>query len=136
MKGDTMNDEHIEDDEFFEESQDESQIIDMLKKIQQQLSFLEKKVDSLVGQSQSRPPRDRNFSKPFSKPFRPGGQRPHFQKSSDRDHRSGDRDRRPEQGQRSDDRRPDQGRPYENPNPRRNRGFSPRKKEGYYGKRG
>jgi len=126
-----MNEQFEEDDDFMEAPEGESEIMEMLKKIQQQLSFLEKKVDSLIGQSQNRPPRDRNYSKPF----RPGGHRPHFQKNSDRDHRSGDRDRRPD-GNRSDDRRPDQGRPYENSNPRRNRGFNPRKKEGYYGKRG
>ena len=53
----------------------------MLKKIQQQLNFLEKKIDILMGQSSGRPSfkpsfnKDRNFSKErhFSKPFRPGG---------------------------------------------------------------
>jgi hypothetical protein len=42
----------------------------VLKKIQQQLAFLEKKVDTLIRQTPERPPfRERSFQKPF----RPGG---------------------------------------------------------------
>jgi hypothetical protein len=53
----------------------DNEVISLLKKVQQQLAFLEKKVDLLIGQSQGRPQRertvqDRPFRKrPFNKPF-------------------------------------------------------------------
>lgn len=40
-------------------------VMALLKKIQQQLSFLEKKIDALIGSSQERPFRERHFSKPY-----------------------------------------------------------------------
>ena len=59
-----------------EHSKGEPQQVDLdmyavLKKIQQQLAFLEKKVDTLIRQSPERPPFSRERS--FQKPFRPGG---------------------------------------------------------------
>ena len=111
--------EHDEDDDLYEEEEEESQfamdIIGMLKKIQQQLIYLEKKIDSLVRQSPGRPPREKHFSKPF----RPG--QPREQGS--------------EQGQRSQEWRPGRGRSQDNRRHDDNRGFAPKKKS-YYGKRG
>ena len=54
----------------------ETDVVSLLKKMQQQLLFLEKKLDLLISQSQDRQPGartipDRPFQKrPFSKPFR------------------------------------------------------------------
>lgn len=48
----------------------------LIKQIQQQLVFLEKKIDTLINQSQERPFKEKHFPKPFSKPFRPFGRRP------------------------------------------------------------
>ena len=47
----------------------EQDVIALVKKMQQQLVFLEKKIDILISQSQDRPFRQ----KPFSKPFRSFG---------------------------------------------------------------
>lgn len=60
--------------------------MELLKKIQQQLVYLERKVDALIAgggqsQGQGRPPfRDR----PFKKPFRPYGDRPYGRPNHDR----------------------------------------------------
>jgi hypothetical protein len=55
--------EHDEDDDIYEEEEEGAEfameIVNMLKKIQQQLGYLEKKIDSLVNQSQGGPRRDR-----------------------------------------------------------------------------
>lgn len=47
----------------------DTNIMVLLKKIQQQLSFVEQKLDTLIGRSSDRPFKERHFSKPF----RPGG---------------------------------------------------------------
>lgn len=47
----------------------DTDLASLIKKMQQQLNFLEKKIDILIGQSPERPFRDRE--KRFSKPFRP-----------------------------------------------------------------
>ena len=47
----------------------DSDVVSLIKKMQQQLNFLEKKIDILIGQSPEKPFRDRE--KRFSKPFRP-----------------------------------------------------------------
>lgn len=62
--------EQFGDDNLEAPQQNEPDVVALLKKIQQQLVFLEKKVDSLLNQSGDRPPRDRGFSKP---PFRSFG---------------------------------------------------------------
>jgi len=49
--------------------QTDSEIVSLIKKMQQQLNFLEKKIDILIGQSPDKPFQDRE--KRFSKPFRP-----------------------------------------------------------------
>ena len=56
-------------------SEQEMDMMALLQKMQQQLVFLEKKMDTLLQQSQQKPSfnRERSFSKPF-RPFnRPGG---------------------------------------------------------------
>ena len=49
---------------------EEPEMMVLIKKIQQHLVFLERKIDTLIGQSS-----DRSFNKGkrFSKPYRPGG---------------------------------------------------------------
>jgi hypothetical protein len=57
-----------------DESEDD--VVSLLKKIQQQVLYLERKIDMLISQSKERPSgenssQDRSFRKrPFSKPFR------------------------------------------------------------------
>ena len=55
----------------------DTDVVSLLKRMQQQLLFLERKIDLLISQSQEKPSGekaspDRHFrKKPFSKPFRP-----------------------------------------------------------------
>jgi hypothetical protein len=72
----------------------DSEVLSLLKKMQQQLNFLEKKIDILTGQSPERPFRDRE--KRFSKPFRPsfgGGGGRDFNRAPRREGFSHDRPR-------------------------------------------
>jgi hypothetical protein len=56
-------------------SENETEVITLLQRMQQQLTFLEKKLDTLLQQSQrSQPFKGPNRS--FSKPFRPYGRPP------------------------------------------------------------
>lgn len=86
------NEEEVEETAEFS-AQGEPDVAIVLKRIQQQLAFLEKKIDLLLNQSSSQPS-ERSFrgdrDKRFSKPFRHGGGHSRFGK---RDH--GDRDRGP-----------------------------------------
>ena len=71
--------EHVKQEQDSPEA--ELSVMSMLKKIQQQLNFLEIKIDKLMGQNSGRPSfnRDRHFGKPF-RPSGGGGDRP-FDKS-------------------------------------------------------
>lgn len=79
------------------EPQQEMDVLELLKKMQQQLIYLEKKIDTLIAQrpaqGQDRPfQKDRNFSRPF-KPYG----RPYSGGSSDRGgNREGRSDYRPD----------------------------------------
>jgi len=113
MKEQEMN-ESVKHDKPSETSQGDSEVVVLLKKIQQHLVYLEKKIDALSsggGQSSERPrpsfPRN-NFSsrppRPFHSSHRPDGVR--------REHRSGERNFSSGQG------RPQgQGRPFDRPRP-------------------
>jgi len=62
--------EHSEENEGLSvPPQADSDVVSLIRKMQQQLNFLEKKIDLLIGQSPERSFRDRE--KRFSKPFRP-----------------------------------------------------------------
>jgi hypothetical protein len=50
---------------------DEQDVVALIKKMQQQLVFLEKKIDVLIGQSSGRPSSENHFSKPFRSFGRP-----------------------------------------------------------------
>ncbi|MBU0634014.1 MAG: hypothetical protein KKB82_07170 [Candidatus Omnitrophica bacterium] len=47
--------------------QAEQDVVALINKIQQQLVFLEKKIDTLISQSSERPFREKHFSKPFQR---------------------------------------------------------------------
>ena len=94
--------------------QSEPDAMVLLKKIQQQLVFLEKKVDLLVSQSSERPSRERNFSRPF----RPAGNSHRYE---NRGPSHGSRDRNFSQGS-------PQSRPFDQAPGGPNRGFGQRKK--------
>jgi hypothetical protein len=91
---------------------DGEDVVTLIKKMQQQLVFLEKKIDILVNQSSSRPFRERKFSKPF----RSFGQ-----------HHGSDRERNNASGEKSFDR----GRHFEKRHGEENREFGPQRR--YYG---
>jgi len=67
----------------------EAETIDLIKKIQQQLIFLEKKIDTLINQSSGRSP----DVKRFSKPLRPFGHYSYHGKSRNFDKQQGDENR-------------------------------------------
>jgi hypothetical protein len=105
-----------------DESDDD--VVSLLKKLQQQVLFLERKIDMLISQSKERPSReqtspDRPFRKrPFSKPFR----------SFDHPQRHG----KGEYGRSSGDRDSAQPRFYERRPPQSSRGPSPKKKPPFF----
>ena len=61
--------EQSRDNEALTSASTEQDVLTLIRKMQQQLSFLEKKIDILISQSQAQPSSER----PFSKPFRPSG---------------------------------------------------------------
>ena len=85
--------EHFKQDAFpAAPQQDESDVVALVKKIQQQLVFLEKKIDTLISQSSERPFKGKYFSKPF-RPLhgrQPGfGHSHHHGKGGHKDSREG-----------------------------------------------
>lgn len=115
-------------EEFTPESSDKhAEILSAVKKIQEQLGFLERKIDTLLNQGSGKP-----FQKPFSKPFRSfdrkgrGGHR-------DRDDRGGhgDRGRDRDRGPREFSDRPREDRPREEGRGER-REFHPRKRKSFF----
>jgi hypothetical protein len=100
-------------------SHDETDILVLIRNIQQQLGFLEKKIDILVNQSGARP---------FEAKHRPQSSRPFVPASRHgqaEQHGSNPRERSFSQGRHFDKQRPDE-----------NRGFAPRKKPFYTQGRG
>jgi len=92
----------------------EQNVAAVIKKIQQQLASLEKKIDILINQSSSRPSGERHFSKPFQSFGRP--------------HRSFDGGHGNTSGGKSFDRE----RHFEKRHGSENRGFDPTKKPFYH----
>jgi hypothetical protein len=64
-----MSEHSEENEELSAPPQADMDVVSLIKKMQQQLNFLEKKIDILIGQSPERSFGDRE--KRFSKPFRP-----------------------------------------------------------------
>jgi hypothetical protein len=75
----------------------DTDVVSLLKRMQQQLLFLERKIDQLISQSQERPSRERGPSdrpygkRPYSKPFR-SFDRPQRQGKGEHGHGPRDRD--------------------------------------------
>jgi hypothetical protein len=128
---------------------DEHDVVVLIKKVQQQLVLLDKKIDILVNQSQERP----YTKKHFVKPFRSFG---HAHRSSERkrDNASGERsfdrgrrfEKRPNEANRGFDhkkkaydnsRKSDsgQGHPYEKRHGGEKKGFDQKRKPFYYGRK-
>ena len=80
------------------EPQNESDPVVLLKKIQQHLVFLEKKIDALIGQSQTAPQGNPFKRNNFSRPPRPFGH-PHGAGRGKHPHRPGGSPEGPSQGQ-------------------------------------
>ena len=90
----------------------ELDVLTLLKRMQQQLTFLEQKVDILIKQSQDKPARERSFSKPYSSPersYRP----PSYQDK--RGPRDNSRERSPYSGGYFDKREGGEGRKFSGP---------------------
>ena len=88
-----MKDElDIDDDEIMEDSS-ENEIVSLLKRMSQKLTFLENKIDQLVSQSQERPFENRRSPNQYF-PKRPSSRPPRPYERTDRYPR-GDRDRAP-----------------------------------------
>lgn len=104
--------------------QAETDLVGLIKKVQQQLTFLEKKIDTLIGQSQERPFKGKHFPKPFPKPFRPFGHAHH--------HDRGEWDNSPRERERDSSR----GRHFEKHERREDQEFGPRKKPFFHRKKG
>jgi hypothetical protein len=109
--------------------QSDADIVPLLKRMQQQLSSLEKKIDTLINQSQEKPFREKSFpnrpfrGRSFSKPLR----------SFDQSQRNGKGER--EYGPRehgSRERDAAQGRFYERRQRDKNRGSDPKKKPFFF----
>lgn len=81
-----MNDELKNQPSTSADSQ-EAQIIGLIKRMQQQLTFLEQKVDMILNKLNEKPSTQRTFSKPFRSFERPA-------RSDYRDHREHNRDTR------------------------------------------
>ncbi len=109
----------------------ETDLLALVKKIQQHLVFLEKKIDTLISHSQQKPAQEERFSRPF---------RPHH--SSYRREQRGGYDDRPRDDRRSggfDARRRegreggfDKNRRFEKRHGDDDRGFRPKKKPFYF----
>lgn len=132
-----MSEHSEENEELSVPPQADSDVVSLIKKMQQQLNFLEKKIDILIGQSPERPFGDRE--KRFSKPFRPsfGGGASHGKRDFNRGpRREGGFHDRPRTGGFSSD-RPREGGFHDRPRssgfskdrPPREGGFSDRPRE-------
>ena len=88
----------------------EQDMVALIKNMQQQLVFLEKKIDILISQSQSKPSSEKHFSKPF--------------RSFSRPYRRSDREHDNTSGEKSFDR----GRHFEKRYGEESRGFDHKKK--------
>jgi len=101
--------------------QAETDVVSLIKRVQQQLAFLEKKIDTLISQSQEKPFRGKPFPKPFPKPFRPFSHSHHHDRG-ERDNSSRERDF-------------SRGRPFEKHQGGENQEFGPKKKPFFHRKK-
>jgi hypothetical protein len=66
-----MSEHSEENDELSALPQADTDVVSLIKKMQQQLNYLEKKIDLLIGGQSPERPAFRDREKRFSKPFRP-----------------------------------------------------------------
>lgn len=128
---------------------DEQNVVALIKKMQQQLVFLERKIDTLINQSQARPFREKQFSKPFRSfghPHRSSERKQdntygekrvdrgrHFEKRHNEESRGFDHKKKTYDNSRTSD--SGQGHPYEKRHGGKKRGFD-QKKPFYHKRRG
>ncbi len=119
-----MSEHSDENEDLSIPSQTDMDVITLVKKMQQQLNFLEKKIDLLIGQSPSDRPR---FSKP---PFRPSfGGASSGKRDFHRGPREGGFNRAPREGGFSSSRPPREG-GFSHSRPPREGGFGSRPPQG------
>ena len=95
----------------------ELDVMALIKRMQQQLGFLEKKIDILISQSSERSFKGKSFSRPFRPmPARPAGFSPSHR------YGKGEHDHSPRQGGFVP------GRPFDQPQGNENRGFGQKKR--------
>ena len=107
--------EQLERDDSLSPGSNEQDVAALINKMQKQLVFLEKKIDILISQSQERPSRERNFSKPF--------------RSFDRSYRPGHYHDKRDQGEDFRERGIRSGHHFEKRQPDENRGFGGPKRD-------
>lgn len=131
------------------EQPDQQDVVSLVKRLQQQISFLEKKIDLLIAQSQTAVPRARHFSKPYR-----SFDRSHQYDKGDRE--GGFRERGPVSERHFEKRHGEEGRDFgykkkiydhshgsssaharhsERPRGAEDRGLGPKKKPFYHGRR-
>jgi hypothetical protein len=130
-----MNDESLVNETETEEADpSETDLVSLVKRMQQQLNYLEKKIDVLISQSQPKPFRERTerpFREGTERPFREGAERPFRKRTFSKPARSFDRPRphsREEHESSSREREPAPRRFYERFNPAKKRSASPKKR--------
>lgn len=104
--------DQLKSDNFSAPQQTEPDVLVLIKRMQQQLASLEKKIDILISQSQEKPFREKHFSKPFrsfDRPYPPGH-------SYDKRNQGGDpKERSFRSGPHSEKRRGDENRGFGGP---------------------
>ena len=120
-----MNDESLVNTNE-EADPSETDLVSLVKRMQQQLNYLEKKIDVLISQSQPKPFRERT-----ERPFREGAERPFRKRTFSKPSRSFDRQRphsREEHESSSREREPAPRRFYERFDPAKKRSANPKKR--------
>ena len=120
-----MNDESLVNTNE-EADPSETDLVSLVKRMQQQLNYLEKKIDVLISQSQPKPFRERT-----ERPFREGAERPFRKRTFSKPSRSFDRQRphsREEHESSSREREPAPRRFYERFDPAKKRIANPKKR--------
>ena len=133
-----MNDESLDNTtaeaDLSEADLSETDLVSLVKKMQQQLNYLEKKIDVLISQSQPKPFRERTES-PYrertDRPFRETPDRPFRKRTFSKSARTFDRPRphgRDEHESSPREREPAPRRFYERFSPAKKRGANPKKR--------
>jgi hypothetical protein len=106
----------------------EPEVLILIRRLQQQISFLEKKIDLLISQSQARPAQESSFSKPYQS-FGPSHHR------ADRDQEHSPRERSFDRGRHFDKRHNEDNRGFHHKRKPYGHSLGPKKKPFYAGRR-